>query len=65
MAERGALIWAVDHDTWGTLRMGRRVAGSDLVEQGDYWIEPVSLSDSDAPAFASSPKAHFCPIRFQ
>lgn len=65
MTERGALIWAADHDTWGTLRIGRRVAGSDLVEQGDYWGEPVSLGGTDAPAFAPAPEASFCPIRFQ
>ncbi len=65
MAERGALIWAADHDTWGTLRLGRRAAGSDLIEQGDYWIEPVSLSGADTPAFASPLEANFCPIRFQ
>lgn len=65
MAERGALIWAADHDTWGTLRMGRRVVGSDLVEQGDYWVEPVSLGGTDVPAFAPAPEASFCPIRFQ
>ena len=65
IAERGALIWAADYDTWGTLRLGRAVARSDLIEQGDYWIEPVSLSGGDAPAFVSLSEANFCPIRFQ
>lgn len=63
IAERGALIWAADHDTWGTLRLGRAV-GSDLAEQGDYWIQPTSLDDR-TPNYSQAPDSTFCPIRFQ
>lgn len=67
VSEGGALLWAVDHDTWGTLRKtGKQVVGSDVVEQGDYWIEDMVLSTStELPGYAPPPDATFCPIRFQ
>ena len=50
VAEQGAMIWAADLDTWGTLRTGRRTVGSGRITQGDYWVEPVSLSGANTPA---------------
>ncbi|MFV0490081.1 MAG: colicin D domain-containing protein, partial [Vibrio fluvialis] len=62
-SEGGALAWAVDHDTWGTVRLGRAV-GAGFAERGDYWVEPVSFG-AEAPAYVPAPAASFCPIRFQ
>ena len=39
--EGGALLWAADHDTWGSLRPLRKVAGAG---DEDYWL---TLSSDD------------------
>ncbi len=58
-SEGGDLAWSVDHDTWGTVR---RVAGAKRATgRGDYWVENVTYSVSEA----AEPAAMLCPIRFQ
>ena len=48
VSEGGTLLWAADHDTWGSLRPLRKVAGAG---DEDYWL---TLS-SDDPTGSADP----------
>ena len=61
ISERGALLWAADHDTWGSLRA--KAVGQQGAEEEDYWL---TLSNESAQAQPDwHPDPTFCPIRFQ
>lgn len=62
ISERGALLWAADHDTWGSLRPKMLANGTTNAED-DFWL---TLSDDSVRAQPDwHPNPTFCPIRFQ
>ena len=61
ISERGALLWAADHDTWGSLRA--KAVGQQGAEEEDYWLTLSNKSAQAQPDWHPDPT--FCPIRFQ
>ena len=62
VTEGGTLVWAADHDTWGSVRRHwtPRNGASQVAEAPDMWAVEIPAQD-----FQQDDEPLLCPIRFQ
>jgi len=62
------MMWAADHDTWGTIRQCRTWKSPEAAEETGY-VEvskgDIGMLGNAALARKTDPAPHLCPIRFQ